>query len=173
MRIKRPACIIILLLLIILACENCRLGGSSYRNMPMEESEKPMFSVEESENRILSVEESEHQIVSIEGRVKSKEYKRRLGVETLVVLLETENKNSHHSKEAMQQVMCYMKASEPEPYIGQRIMVRGKVSLFPQATNPGEFDSKEYYQILEISCKLSNTEILLKSIASFSEIIPS
>lgn len=64
------------------------------------------------------------------------------------------------------QVMCYMTdagGDDPLPGIGETVRVSGKVSRFREASNPGEFDLREYYQILNISYKLNQTEILERS----------
>lgn len=68
------------------------------------------------------------------------------------------------------QVMCYMKDAGKEvilPRMGETVRVSGKVSLFREASNPGEFDLREYYQILNISYKLNQTEILERSGSCF------
>ena len=60
-------------------------------------------------------------------------------------------------------VLCYFQEETPEPKIGQWIKVQGKFQQFSQATNPGEFDSRSYYQILNLSFRLKNTSILATS----------
>ena len=68
------------------------------------------------------------------------------------------------------QVMCYMKdpgGGEMLPDIGETVRVSGKAALFREASNPGEFDLKAYYQILNISYKLNQTEILERSGSGF------
>lgn len=49
--------------------------------------------------------------------------------------------------EEIEGVICYMEA-EPMPEMGSLVMVRGSYRSFSHATNPGEFDSAEYYAIL-------------------------
>ena len=66
--------------------------------------------------------------------------------------------------------MCYMTeadSGESLPHIGETVRVSGKVSLFREASNPGEFDLKEYYQILNISYKLNQAEIQERSGSGF------
>lgn len=55
----------------------------------------------------------------------------------------------------------------PLPQIGETVIISGKVSLFREASNPGEFDPKGYYQILNISYKLNQAEILEHSGSGF------
>lgn len=47
--------------------------------------------------------------------------------------------------------------------LGSIINVKGTLSEFQRATNPGEFDSKEYYHTLQIGGKLTDVEILFVS----------
>ena len=67
------------------------------------------------------------------------------------------------STEPENKVMCYLASTESEPCMGQRILVSGKLAGFPEATNPGEFNLKEYYQILNISYKVQDAKILAGS----------
>ncbi len=39
-------------------------------------------------------------------------------------------------------------SDSPRPLAGSRIIIKGELSLFSQATNPGEFDSRSYYHSL-------------------------
>ena len=49
----------------------------------------------------------------------------------------------------IQGVMCYMKESTDAP-LGSVVVIKGKLQEFSRATNPGEFDSRQYYQILKL-----------------------
>jgi len=60
-------------------------------------------------------------------------------------------------------IICYMNEQEPEPHIGQWVRVKGELQQFSRATNPGEFDSRQYYHILNISFRLKKTSILNSS----------
>ena len=98
--------------------------------------------------------------VVLTGIVKNKEYRVMYG-ERMPVLYVSNVKDKND-----RQVMCYMKGGGKEaalPRMGETVRVCGNVSLFRAASNPGEFDLKEYYQILKISYKLSQTEILERS----------
>ena len=61
------------------------------------------------------------------------------------------------------QVLCYFKEEAPEPKIGQWVRLRGRFQQFSRATNPGEFDSRSYYQILNLSFRIKDSEILTAS----------
>lgn len=60
-------------------------------------------------------------------------------------------------------VICYLKRGQPEPELGSIVRVSGRCEAFQRATNPGQFDSYLYYQILGISYRLFQTNILAKT----------
>lgn len=107
---------------------------------------------------------AEGEQIVLTGIVTNKEYRVMYGKKMPVLYISNvRDKNDR-------QVMCYMKDAEEKtilPRIGETVRVSGKVSLFREATNPGEFDLKEYYQILKISYKLNQTEILERSVSCF------
>ena len=98
------------------------------------------------------------------GVVKNKEYRVMYGEKIPVIYVSNvKDKNDR-------QVMCYMKEVEDDkelPHIGETVEVSGKVSLFKEASNPGEFNLKEYYQILDVSYKLNQTELYERSESYF------
>lgn len=49
------------------------------------------------------------------------------------------------------------------PRIGSTVTLFGKPNAFDSATNPGQFDSKEYYETLRIDFKIKSCEILSES----------
>jgi len=58
-------------------------------------------------------------------------------------------------------IQCYMDAdSYVEPVIDSYVQITGKCKSFKKATNPGEFDSRKYYQILKISYRMQSARIL-------------
>lgn len=59
----------------------------------------------------------------------------------------------------IQGVMCYMKESTDAP-LGSVVVIKGKLQEFSRATNPGEFDSRQYYQILKLDFRLTDAEIV-------------
>lgn len=61
-------------------------------------------------------------------------------------------------------VLCYLDVGQQMPELGSTISVTGQWEAFEKATNPGQFDSYSYYQILGISYRLYQTKILTKSI---------
>lgn len=146
MQIRRPFCLFSLIFVcMVMAGIYCRQPGGI---LPDEAKDVP----------------SEGEQTALTGIVESKEYRVMYGKKTPVLYVsDVRDKNDR-------QVMCYMKdAGEDDilPRIGETVRVSGKVSLFREASNPGEFDLKEYYQILKISYKLNQTEILACSGSCF------
>lgn len=107
------------------------------------------------------------QYTVLEGQVCGKEYRQVSGRNILVISLKKINILKHSSESPQNQikgVICYMKdgaktALGREPALGNRIRVKGKVRCFEEAGNPGEFNSRQYYSILEMDFKLQNAEI--------------
>lgn len=105
------------------------------------------------------------QYIRLSGRVYQKEIKNDKSVIYLNHVYG--DSNSPHSKlfinlqQNNRKVMCYIQGEFPE--IGSVVSVEGKVRLFEAATNPGEFDAGEYYQILGIAFQMQEAEIYQKS----------
>lgn len=140
MQIRRPLCLLSLVFVLLVLC--CVYSGGT----------KEEYLPEEGENVILT------------GIVENKDYRVMYGSRVLVLYV------SSVGNENDRQVMCYMTdpgGGKPLPHIGEAVRISGKVSLFREASNPGEFDLKEYYQILNISYKLNQTEILERSGSGF------
>ncbi len=58
------------------------------------------------------------------------------------------------------QIQCYLKADTSYiPSMGETIQIAGTCRNFKEATNPGEFDSRQYYSILKIAYQLREGEI--------------
>ena len=57
--------------------------------------------------------------------------------------------------------ICVMKENTAEKiFIGSSVVLCGYLSEYEAATNPGQFDAKQYYAVLGISAKISKCEIL-------------
>ena len=139
----------------------------------------PVTDQTDGQERTSVMDEMDGQQISLTGTVCQKEHKQMYEKEICVVYLDhlrsaektgedkayaekTESKVMCYlsSTEPENKVMCYLASTEPEPNMGQRILVSGKLAGFPEATNPGEFNLKEYYQILNISYKVQDAKIL-------------
>lgn len=136
MQIRRPVCLFSCIFALLVAV--CVYKGTSPEDSVPDEGEQ----------------------VELTGIVADREYRVMYG-EKMSVLYVTDVKDQND-----RQVMCYIKDAGEKtalPRIGETVRVSGKVSLFRGASNPGEFDLKEYYQILQVSYRLNQTEILERS----------
>lgn len=100
--------------------------------------------------------EWEGKTVSITGRVYQKETLRQTFGDVDVVYLRPLQAEELLPKENL---ICYLKAGQSQPRLGSIIRIKGKVKNFENASNPGQFDAKSYYQILKISFRLNQAEI--------------
>lgn len=60
-------------------------------------------------------------------------------------------------------VICKLKSGEAMPRVGSAVKVRGVAAPFLEATNPGEFDVRAYYEAQGVLFSLNNAEILAQS----------
>lgn len=108
--------------------------------------------------------QAEGKTVCLAGKVYHKEVRPSTfgGDNTIIYLnhiaVSGESKSLFENEEKLQGVMCYMKEAQEVP-LGSLVVVRGKLQSFMEATNPGEFDSRQYYQILKLDFRLKNVEI--------------
>lgn len=133
MQIRRPLCLLSLIFISLAAV--CVYGG------PETGEELP----------------PEGDRICLTGTVNDKEYRVMFGSKIPVIYI------GGIKDMGDRQVMCYMTdagGGEALPEMGETVRVSGKVSHFREAGNPGEFDLREYYQILNISYQLNQTEIL-------------
>ena len=88
--------------------------------------------------------------VTFTGKVYARETSLREQEEIQVLYLKQEKENADHSTAPPgERVICYLKAGEEEPELGSVVKVKGKLSAFEKASNPGQFDACSYYQILK------------------------
>ena len=112
-----------------------------------------------------SLERAEGKTVYLAGRVYQKESRPSLSGEDKSILylnhiaISSESNSFFETDRNIQGVLCYLEESVQVP-LGSTVAVRGKVQPFMQATNPGEFDSREYYQILKLDFRLKNAEVI-------------
>lgn len=108
-------------------------------------------------------EEAEGKMVCLAGKVYQKEIRpNRSGEDQMLLYLNhiavSGEYESILNREMIQGVLCYLEEVTEVP-LGSTVLVQGKVQPFAQATNPGEFDSREYYRILKLDFRLKNAEI--------------
>ena len=68
--------------------------------------------------------------------------------------------------EGIEGVLCYMDADDMPP-VGSLVVVAGDFRAFTHASNPGEFDSADYYRIMGQQGRIMNCRCLARS-ASYS-----
>lgn len=108
---------------------------------------------------------AEGKTVYLAGKVYRKEIRsNQFGEDNYIIYLNhivisDESKSLFENEKTIQGVLCYME-NEDEIPLGSTVAVRGNVQEFMQSTNPGEFDSRQYYQILKLDFKLKNTELV-------------
>lgn len=98
--------------------------------------------------------------VVLTGQVDKKEYRISKEQEILVIYLKkVQVINPRTNNLKIESVICYLENGW-EPRMGSYVRLQGKLYAFDQATNPGEFDARQYYQILGIQAKIQNAVIL-------------
>ena len=124
-----------------------------------------------------AVGEADKSTVILTGQVDKKEYRISNEQEILVIYLkkvqvlnpQTENSGqlslqATSDLSGIQGVVCYLaETEEEEPKLGSYVRVQGKLRAFAEATNPGEFDAKSYYQILNLQARVQNARILAET----------
>ena len=152
--IKRPLCIGAVLLVVVLLLGN-------WLGVP---KEAPLFSED-----VLYSENGGRQ-VQVLGRVNKREITARgtrLYLNQISFLNDNSNsKNIPYLNETKYdwQVLVYMKSNTKDfPYIGSRVVVEGKCELPEAASNPGQFDARQYYLLRKVAMFLYDGIILQKS----------
>lgn len=102
-------------------------------------------------------EEQEGEYVTVTGKVYQKETTEKEGVVRFAVYL------SFKDTKRKQHVICYLKTGQELPRLGSMITVKGRRKNFERPSNPGQFDAKSYYQILKLSYRLNQTQIISES----------
>lgn len=104
--------------------------------------------------------------VILTGQVDKKEYRISNDQEILVFYLkEVQVVQPQTIPSEIKNVICYAEDGQ-EPRIGSYVRVQGKLYAFDGATNPGEFDARRYYQILDIQARIQNT-VIVEETASY------
>ena len=149
--IKRPLCIGAVLLVVVLLLGN-------WLGVP---KEAPLFSED-----VLYSENGGRQ-VQVLGRVNKREITARgtrLYLNQISFLNDNSNsKNIPYLNETKYdwQVLVYMKSNTKDfPYIGSRVVVEGKCELPEAASNPGQFDARQYYLLRKVAMFLYDGIIL-------------
>lgn len=112
----------------------------------------------------------EKEWITVQGTVSEKEVATLYGEEILQITLENVAINPYTNQVyeeeiPIKQILCNIDTSQSEDIqnilkIGSQVVVEGQVSNFSQATNPGQFDFKQYYQRQGYGFSLSYASIL-------------
>ncbi len=125
----------------------------------------------------VSLGETDGSVVTLTGQVEKKEYRISNEQKVLVIYLKEiqvinptktdyqtiDSQASDFKLSDVEGVICYITEGQ-EPKMGSLIRVRGKLRSFAEATNPGEFDARRYYQILNYQARLQNGTIMEESV---------
>ncbi len=84
------------------------------------------------------------QTVLVSGKVTAKESKNQSQILYLENVTICDNEESSETTEKEEGLICYLSEGEL-PELGAFVMLEGKIEEFEPATNPGEFDRRNYY----------------------------
>jgi len=100
----------------------------------------------------------DNSLITVGGKLSDRQYKN----DSFIIILEEAAPEKGDPDKTS--VLIYLKdhydSLSDLPPIGSRVTVRGKFSLFDEATNPGQFDMRRYYLIRGIDYRLFNGQIL-------------
>ncbi len=91
--------------------------------------------------------------ITITGKITGKERKTNSFSGELQTILQVKLSGEDFS------VLIYID-SDTEPEIGKTVKVKGVCKAFSEASNPGEFDSRDYYRILKIAYRITDAQII-------------
>lgn len=116
---------------------------------------------------VPDLEEFDKSAVILQGQVEKKEKRISNGQEVLVLYLgnvQVLNPQTIEIKKEnkIEGVIAYMEAGQ-EAETGSYVRIRGRLRTFAKATNPGEFDARGYYQILNMQARIQNAAVLSKT----------
>lgn len=126
----------------------------------------------------VSLDEADGSTLTLTGQVEKKEYRISNEQKVLVIYLREiqvvnpqktnyqtiDSQVSESQLSDVEGIICYITEGQ-EPKMGSFVRVRGKLRSFAEATNPGEFDARRYYQILNYQARLQNGTILEESVS--------
>ena len=105
--------------------------------------------------------------VTVTGEVYQKEVYLKAEKEVAVVYIKISSVVSGPVRAQVEEgdyrAICYLSSNQDMPEMGSTIQATGILKCFDKATNPGQFDAESYYQVLNISFQLNQTEIQQKS----------
>ncbi len=97
--------------------------------------------------------------ITVTGKVVGKEVRSTARGEGLLVTVKPDAAVEGLPPDSRGKVLCYLESSIG-PLLGSRVQVRGKLSTFEKATNPGQFSQLHYYRILKTDFRLFEAKLL-------------
>lgn len=100
------------------------------------------------------------------GKVYSKEYRHFLEDEILIISIKNvsmyQNSTDKRPTLTLKGVQCSLSTSalEFEPQMGSMAVIKGKFKVYEEATNPGQFNSRQYYQLFDLDGRVQNAVLL-------------
>ncbi|MGN1147283.1 MAG: ComEC/Rec2 family competence protein, partial [Lachnospiraceae bacterium] len=99
--------------------------------------------------------------VYLTGRVYAKEFKKGYQGPVLLIYIEPEGLSVHQENiSCYDNFICALKSGSREPAIGSTVTVRGILTEYEAARNPGQFDARTYYAILGVSAQIKKGELI-------------
>ncbi|SFP52861.1 competence protein ComEC [Butyrivibrio proteoclasticus] len=105
---------------------------------------------------VYEPEESFKETIKVVGVVIHKEQKKNSLGDIYTALYLVPEKSL---KGKFEYIECYLSAGSYEPSIGETVLVAGKMKVFQEPRNPGEFDSRLYYSTLKIAYCIKNARV--------------
>ncbi len=98
--------------------------------------------------------------VCLSGQVYSKEYQKGPAGPVLVLFLKPEELRFQNQKIPFyNNFICVLQEEKDAPCIGSEVLLTGILYEYEAATNPGQFDAAQYYNILGFSAKITGCRI--------------
>ena len=98
--------------------------------------------------------------VCLSGQVYAKEYQKGPEGPILVLYLKPEElRFQNQNIPFYNNFICQLQSEEEAPCIGTEVLLKGMLYEYEPATNPGQFDAKQYYGILGFSAKITDCRI--------------
>lgn len=101
------------------------------------------------------------QIISDSDTIQLKHFPARFRTGTETYIEQNRERLQRADAGQIRGLLCYWEEEE-EPAMGSYVVVEGKFRAFTPATNPGEFDSADYYHIMGQQGRLMGSRCLVK-----------
>ena len=113
---------------------------------------------------------SEGDHITVTGQIYQKEIRTSYNREIVILYLKSVSIQKINQSDVNIQYSSYLiceMSGDDMPAVGSNVQISGQAYFHTAATNPGEFDSREYYRILGVGCQLKKAELLTASHTGF------